>query len=186
MCDFLTPVPPLECKGTPQTAVDGRFPETTAESLQIQPTHQQRNFNGQVLTKLEQIEQELKNTCHTLATQHTNLNTSTSQSICLYIIHLLPQHPKTSQDIPRHFRQQQARHPRNAAHDSDDWFRCESHPRWGDESAPWADSPGHGIMGPREHQVTGGSTWRKKTFFSASWIFGKGDMHIDFFSGIWN
>jgi hypothetical protein len=99
MCDFLTPVPPLECKGTPQTAVDGRFPETTAESLQIQPTHQQRNFNGQVLTKLEQIEQELKNTCHTLATQHTNLNTSTSQSICLYIIHLLPQHPKTSQDI---------------------------------------------------------------------------------------
>ena len=127
-----------------------------------------------------------KNTCHTLATQHTNLNTSTSQSICLYIIHLLPQHPKTSQDIPRHFRQQQARHPRNAAHDSDDWFRCESHPRWGDESAPWADSPGHGIMGPREHQVTGGSTWRKKTFFLASWIFGKGDMHIDLFSGIWN
>lgn len=183
MCDFLTPVPPLECKGTPQTAVDGRFPETTAESLQIQPTHQQRNFNGQVLTKLEQIEQELKKhlpyPCHSA---YKSKYIYISKHLSLYNTSVAP----ASQDIPRHFRQQQARHPRNAAHDSDDWFRCESHPRWGDESAPWADSPGHGIMGPREHQVTGGSTWRKKTFFSASWIFGKGDMHIDFFSGIWN
>ena len=42
----------------------------------------------------------------------------------------------------------------------------------------------HGIMGPhREHQVTGGeNVWgNKKNVFSASWIFGKWDMHVDFF-----
>ena len=99
MCDFLTPVPPLECKGTPQTAVDGRFPETTAESLQIQPTHQQRNFNGQVLTKLEQIEQELKKhlpyPCHSA---YKSKYIYISKHLSLYNTSVAP----ASQDIPRH------------------------------------------------------------------------------------